>query len=492
MSALPAGTTDRVLQRLYPEPNPYSEDPTAWAEDKLGWVWSKQADIADSVCDNRHTAVQACHGPGKSWIAGALCGWWIDTHPLGEAFVVSTAPTQPQIEAILWREIGRMHRRCNLPGYITVGNQPMWKLTGGEIVGFGRKPADYIDIEQAKAAFQGIHARYILVIIDEAAGIPKWLWDAIESLITTENARILAIGNPDDPSSQFAKVCAPGSGWNVIQIDAFDTPNFTGEKIPDYLSELLTSETWVEERRKRWGEGSPLWESRVRGRFPQRATDVLIQQAWITQAQQLTLPIPPSDPGQFGVDVARSGLDSSVITHRQGARYRVIYSEVGVGDTMRVAGEVKLRLPHEDIPVFIDLIGIGAGVFDRLSELGLNVGGFNSSHKPYDPKRFLNRRAEQYWHLRELFRTGHIDIDPDDEELATQLQSMKWKVNSAGKIQVESKEEMKKRGLPSPDRADSLMMASVDDAMWPDILNVGSSSTSTGDSLTGDLLGKAW
>jgi hypothetical protein len=157
---------------------------------------------------------------------------------------------------------------------------------------------------------------------------------------------------------------------------------------------------------------------------------------------------------------------------------------------MKVAGEVKRRLPNEYVPVFIDLIGIGAGVYDRLYEQNLNVGGFNSSHRAFDSKRFLNRRAEQYWHLRELFRTNSIDIDPDDEELATQLVSLKWKVNSAGKIQVESKEEMKKRGLQSPDRADSLMMASVDDAMWPDAFD--SNITSAPSSITGDLMSAEW
>jgi hypothetical protein len=374
----------------------------------------------------------------------------------------------------------------------------MWKLSGGEIIGFGRKPADYIDIEQAKAAFQGIHARYVLVIIDEAAGIPQWLWDAVESLITNENARILAIGNPDDPTSQFAKVCSPGSGWNVIRIDYLDTPNFTDEKVPEYLNDLLTSHTWVEERRKRWGEGSPLWESRVRGRFPQRSTDVLIQPSWISQAQERSLPPAIDDHGQYGVDVARSGLDASVITHRRGNRYRIVFSETGLGDTMRLVGHVHTHVlkPGPAIaattPIFVDLIGIGAGVYDRLAEQGFNVGGFNSSHKAYDSKRFLNRRAEQYWLLREKFRSGQMDIDPEDEELATQLVSIKWKVNSAGKIQVESKEEMKKRGIASPDRADSLMMSSVEDVVWPEDSSSSNIASSGNESLTGDLMVTEW
>lgn len=493
-STLPPGTAESVLNRLYPQQanSEYLYDPTAWMEDKLGWVWSKQADIADSVCDNRHTAVMSCHGPGKSYIAGGLVCWWMDTHPVGQAFAVTTAPTQTQIKAILWREIGRHHRKAGLLGYITGGEQPEWKITGShEIIAFGRKPQDYLDVEQAKAAFQGIHARYVLVVLDEAAGIPNWLWDAVEGLVTNKYARMLAIGNPDDPASQFAKVCAPGSGWNVISIDAFDTPNFTGEEVPEALSDMLTSQIWVEERRKRWGEGSPLWESRVRGRFPKKATDTLIHPEWIVRAQKADLSKMGSKK-RYGVDVARAGMDQSVIMRVKGCVYRVVFSETGIGDTMLLAGEVGERLggTWDEVPAVIDIIGVGAGVYDRCSELGYNVVPFQSSEAAFNKKKFKNRRAEQYWKLRDMFSRGLVDIDEEDDELASQLGSIKWKIDSQGRIQIESKEDMKKRGLPSPDRADAMMMATVEDAVWEgsdDLQNY-----QMGTSETGDLLGMEW
>lgn len=461
-------------------------------EDKLGWVWSKQADIADSVCDNRHTAVMSCHGPGKSYLAAGMVCWWLDVHPPGQAFAVTTAPTQTQIKAILWREIGRHHRRAGLNGYITSGEQPEWKITGShEIIAFGRKPQDYLDVEQAKAAFQGIHARFVLVVLDEAAGIPSWLWDAVEGLVTNQYARILAIGNPDDPTSQFAKVCSGASGWNVISIDAFETPNFTGEKVPAELSDLLVSPIWVEERRKRWGEGSPLWESRVRGRFPKKATDTLIHPEWITRAQKATLIEQGGGRKRFGVDVARAGVDESVIIRLRGRQYRVVYSETGIGDTMLLAAKVaELLGPWEETPGIIDIIGVGAGVYDRLSELGYNVIPFQSSEKAFNKKKFYNKRAEQYWKVRELFSDGNVDIDEDDDQLAAQLGSIKWRVNpQTGQIQIETKEDMKKRGLPSPDRADALMMSTIEDVIWSD---VNDQMNNVGNSLTGDLLGAEW
>lgn len=458
----------RVADMLDPPIDPYSGHPTRWLSNKLGFIWSKQVTIANSVRDHRHTAVHSCHGPGKSWLAAGIMGWWIDSHPQGEAFVVSTAPTQPQVEAILWRELGKIHRKLDLDGYITGGNQPQWKLSNGELVGFGRKPADYIDVEHAKAAFQGIHARYVLVVLDEAAGIPVWLWDAVESLVTNEYARILAVGNPDDPASQFAKVCAPGSGWSVIGIDAYETPNFTGEEVPERVAEMLTSPIWVDERRKRWGEGSPLWESRVRGRFPKTATDTLISPDLILQAQLRDLSRTEFAPGRYGVDVARSGNDESTIYRMRGGVVRREFARAGLGDTMRLAGEVYNRIEPQKgkVPAVIDVIGVGAGVFDRLSEQNLNVVAFNSSESATNPKKFVNRRAEQYWALRELFHDGAIDLDAEDEELAAQLGSIKWTIDSAGRIKIESKEDMKKRGLPSPDRADAVMMVTYNGGDW--------------------------
>lgn len=132
--------------------------------------------------------MKSCHGSGKSFRAARIAAWWLSTHAPGEAFVVTTAPTYKQVHAVLWREIGRAHRLADLPGRITLEDE--WYI-GQELVGFGRKPADY-----DPSAFQGIHARYVLVIIDEAGGVPKAIFDAVDSLATNIHARVLAIGNP--------------------------------------------------------------------------------------------------------------------------------------------------------------------------------------------------------------------------------------------------------------------------------------------------------
>ena len=225
--------------------------------------------MARSVVENRYSAFKASHDVSKSHTMSRLALWWIDVHPPGEAFVVTTAPTTPQVEAILWRYMGNAQKKAGLPGRITLDAK--WYI-GNELVAYGRKPADY-----DPAAFQGIHARYVLVIIDEAGGVPTSIFDAVDALATNIDARVVAVGNPDDPASHFATICKPGSGWHVETISAFDTPAYTGEKVPEELLPLLVSPEWVEERS--CGGASPRrstsrksWAS-----FPDVSDDTLLQ-----------------------------------------------------------------------------------------------------------------------------------------------------------------------------------------------------------------------
>jgi hypothetical protein len=420
-------------------------DPVAWISERPKEVaWSAQREIICSVRDHRYTAVQACHDSGKSWIASRIAAWWIDTHPTGEAIVVTSAPTFDQVKRILWRELQVAHKAGKLPGTL---NQTDWYIDG-TLVAFGRKPADY-----QEAAFQGIHAPYVLVILDEASGIPEQLWRAAETLVTNEGSRLLAIGNPDDPTGHFARVCGPNSGWHVIGISGLDTPNFTEEKVPRSLADQLLSPTWVDERRERWGEGSPLWVSKVLGRFPDRSDDQLIPLSWIERARERA-----REPGgvvSLGVDVARFGSDETVIVRCQGGKVRVLLAKQGL-DTMQTCGYV-IQAIHEHGPseVRIDEVGVGGGVIDRLREQGYAVKGMTASARAEEPHRFANLRAEVYWYMREAFEQGWIDLDPADEILAEQLASIRYKVNSRGQIQIESKDEMRARGMHSPDHADA-------------------------------------
>ena len=430
-------------------------DPVAWVEDELnGFVWSKQQEILESVRDHRRTAVQSCHGMGKSWGAAHVTAWWIACHPPGEAFVVTSAPTFNQVKAILWREIGRIHARGSLPGRL---NKTEWWLDmpagNEEIVAFGRKPAD-----QDPASFQGIHARHVLVLFDEAGGIPEDLWVAADSLISNAYSKFLAIGNPDDPSSEFKQVCQPGSGWNTLQVSAYDTPNFTGEVVPPWLNDLLVSRQWVQERLDKWGKEHPFYISKVLGQFPETVEGGLIPMRWIVAAQNRELN--RSTPVELGVDVG-GGRDKNVIAARWGPVARIIH-ESTEPNTMKQCGTLMRAIKKTGATsAKIDATGIGAGMASRAIELGAPATAVMVGGAAVDKEHHMNLRAEMHMGVRKRFQDGDIDIDPTDEELAAQLVDLRVKPNSSGKTQIESKEEMKQRGKSSPDRVDALCLSFV-------------------------------
>jgi hypothetical protein len=187
----------------------------------------------------------------KSHTMSRLALWWIDVHPRARRS---------------WPRRRRRLRRSKRSSGVTHGQRPQegrspWPhhstpsgTSATSSSPTARKPADY-----DPAAFQGIHARYVLVIIDEAGGVPKSIFDAVDALATNIDARVVAVGDPDDAASHFATICKPGSGWHVETISAFDTPAYTGEKVPEELLPLLVSPEWVEERKLRWGINSPIY-----------------------------------------------------------------------------------------------------------------------------------------------------------------------------------------------------------------------------------------
>lgn len=462
---------------------PYLHDPVGWCQNRLGeHLWSKQRAIAESVRDNRRTAVKSCHNAGKSWIASRIAAWWIDSHPPGQAFVASTAPTYSQVHAILWEEVRAAARKAAalndpLPGRVLQSDE--WKLDDGILTGYGRKPAD-----TDEHGFQGIHRRYVLVVIDEACGIPSQLWTAVEAITTNADCRILAIGNPDDPSTEFSAVCKPGSGWNVIRINGLETPNFTAdqvaenpglrglfdrlgltpttEMVPEGLRPLMLDPGWVEDKIKRWGPESPRFISKVLGEFPEIGNDVLIPPSLIQAAHDRHLEA--DGPGILGVDVARYGMDRTVVYLRRGPVIR-LHGEWSKQATTETTGRV-IEASRETGAgeIRVDGVGVGGGVVDQLTEQGFGALDMQAGAKAQDPERFVNSRSEWAWAMRERLESGDIDLDPADEDLAAELGAFKYRYNSRGQIVIESKDEMRKRGLPSPDHADAAILTAISPA----------------------------
>lgn len=492
-----------ALAELFPTPNPYLADPVGWAEQRLGeFLWSDQKSIMCSVRDHRRTAVHAAHDVSKSFTAGRAAAWWIDVHPPGMAFVVTTAPTWKQVEVILWREIGRAHRKGGLPGRITLACK-WWLPFGGneEIVAIGQKPADpTADSEDMPATFQGIHAPYVLVIIDEAGGVPSWIWGAVGKLVTNDDSRVLAIGNPDYEGSDFETVCRPSSGWNVIHVDGLRSPNFTGESVPPDVSQVLLGRTRVdeiisdyvgpradnetdEEFDQRCNE-TPQYLIQVRGLFPADRSDGVIPLSWLRQCQgeSATARISPlREPVQLGVDVGGSeNGDWTVIAGREGMR------------AMPTRRDWMLRVDALDAEKIVDLIlnairevratsikvdvgGVGYNVVGSLERrvrqapdiywpvtvLPVNVGEASALLDQRQRPRFANIKAEIWWEAgRELSKTpGRWDLTDVDESTITQLTDVRWASDKAERITIEKKADVKKRTGRSPDQADALLLA---------------------------------
>lgn len=494
-TTLPVGVSRVVGRRLTPEPErELPTDPVKWVRDDLdGFLWSKQREVLRALTEHRKVAVQSCHQIGKTACAAMAGAWWIAAHPPSEAMIVTTAPSGDQVKGILWGELLKAHRKGSLPGSITTGGStPEWKVNG-EQIGFGRKPNDYVDLNKARTQFQGIHARYLLGILDEGCGIPKWLFEAMDTLATNEMSRLLVIGNPDDPTTEFARKCAPGSGWHVISISAFDSPNFTGEPVPEQLRESLISRRWVEDTARDYGEDSPYYISKVLGQFPEVADDVIISPRLVREAHERDLSGQMiGATARFGMDVAREGKDESCIYEERGGVIRLVQAWPTNDLTVLTDAGRALLESKPASTLTLDATGMGWGVHDPLAAEGLKVRPFVAGAAAQDPTRFVNATAEAWWALREAMEAGLIDLDPDDDKLAAQLQSRKWRMDpSQRRIMVERKEEMAKRGMASPDRADAAVIAWYEGVHVPNpdvVLRRNEPYAPPRTSITGDLL----
>ena len=278
--------------------------------------------IANSVRGHKYTVVRSCHGASKSHTAARLTLWFLYAFPNSK--VITTAPTFRQVEDILWREIRSAKTNARIP---LGGNLNNTSLDLGEqwfAMGLSTDTPD---------RFQGFHAVDVLLIVDEAAGVAEDIFNASEGIVSSQHARVLYIGNPTTTSGTFYNAFKL-PGYGKIHISAFDTPNFTEfgitlqdirdntweAKITAELSRpyLITPE-WVYDKYLRWGEGTPMWDSRVMGEFPTEGEDTLIPMRYVEAAARNVLPALDTDPKRISIDPARFGCfddQTEVLTDR--------------------------------------------------------------------------------------------------------------------------------------------------------------------------------
>ena len=445
-------------------------------------LWAMQKDIAESVFTNRYTTVVACHGPGKTFLAGNLALNFL--YAFKNSKVVTTAPTARQVYSLLWSEIRTAHGR------------------GGKIRPLGGEPLktrlelapDWFAEGFATSEFnvervQGYHAPHILVIVDEASGVADPIFDSLEGLMSAGDAHLLLIGNPNRGEGRFFESHQPtNSIYNKFKISVFDTPNFTyygisrkdiidgtwkekvaGKSLP---RPYLVTPEWTAERFQVWGEDSLLVKTKIDAEFPVGdETDKTIPVAYLDYGEQT---FPDDEKGshyEIGVDIARYGTDETVIAVRAG-RQSVSEKVIRQKSTMAIVGAVQEIVHnlggHRVGKIKLDVIGLGAGPVDRLKELQdsggfpqhIDVIGVNVAMAPRDKKRFVNQRDSLWWQFREQLKEGNISLKNVSAEALQEFTSPTYSITSKGQIKVQPKDEMRKAGSlgRSPDRADAWLL----------------------------------
>lgn len=426
----------------------YRDEPVSFCREVLGFVGATlrssgapyQATVMQDVAEHPRVSVRSGHGVGKSTVAALLTIWWLLTRPMGRVLIVAPEFSR-QVKAVLFGEIRKWVRRAKEP-------LPIQVLSSRVLVeGFGEEWAAIGLPATEPHRIEGFHADGgLLLIVDETKGVPNDAYDALMGALTGEGGnRLLVTSTPGPPAGRFFEIHTRRmADWRLHHIPSPDSS--------------MVSEAWVEQRREEWGEGSPLYQARVLGVFPEEAEGTLLRLSDLEAAVGRTVDQSHPAPVSLGVDVARFGDDRTVVATWRGGVLSALDTRGGL-DTMEVASWVS-SLINQTTPqrVAVDEIGIGAGVVDRLLQLGHHqVEGVAVSRSAQDPALHANLRSELAWQFRTALERGELSL-PDDDALLAELSAIRYGYTPSGQIILEPKKETKKRVGRSPDLADAAIL----------------------------------
>ena len=446
------------------------QDPVDFARRALGvTLWRRQQETLRAVAESRRVAVKSGNGLGKDFTAAVAMLWYLSQHD--PAIVLSTAPTFRQVRHLLWRQVRALYRR----GGAQLGGKMLdtrWELSDDRYaMGLSADGADQ---------FQGFHCENMFIVVDEAEGVSEAIFEAVETLMTSAQPKLLLLGNPTRAQGAFHRAFHQESSiYRTITMSALESPNVRAGRV---VIPGLTTAEWVAERAAIWGEDSRLYRSRVLGEFPEQdegsllsiaqidaaagggdgnATATALENFWSGWGLSFAKLPAVTTPVVIAVDVARFGGSSSVILVRRGDAVADMQVFNGM-DTAVLKGRVIIAA-RQWMPeaVIVDGGGLGGGVVDSLNHDGIAVHEFSGAGTPHDPKCYANRRAEGYAALQKLFQDGNIRI-PRDPGLMQELATLRQTNDRLGRLLMESKVDMRLRGVRSPDKADALMMAFAD------------------------------
>ncbi len=450
---------------LFPE---YFDDPVGFALLVLGLrLCRAQRRILTAIARGRRVAVRSGQKTGKStsFVAAAL--WWAATRPRGR--VLFTGPGNAQVKDVLWKELHRIvHDRANLreDGRTVaqvLGVEPavmphtgMQWPDGREIVGF---------VRESPTATQGFSGPEVLIIIDEASGVPDAIFEAHEGNTAAEG-RILAASNPTSNVGWFFEAFhSQLEFWDTIHLSSKDTPNITGEEPP---IPGLAGPDWLAEQSKKYSPTHPAYLVRVLGDFAGTTSNTVVGLTALTKSHDLAkrnATVPAKGPLEYGLDVARFGDDSTMIAPRRGKRIFPLIELQGK-DGNEIAGallkDIRARRLVGEVPV-VKIDGTGgwgsspADILRAGHADEVHVVEVNSSCTSDDEELYTNTRSQMHFAVAQWLEDG--GELPDDKKLDVELLAPTYSFDARRRFVVESKAKIKARLQRSPDRADAVALA---------------------------------
>lgn len=501
----------------------YREDPLFWLEHRFGedpkaFQWDLWGEAYDNhvwdgdknplaaawrkLAQGEHVGIEAGTGTAKTFMLSRVVLWFLDVYP--DSLVVTSAPKQDQLKLHLWAEITKAFSKFKKI-------RPKAELYKLRIVVEGQESdsqkkqnaidqvADADDLSTSWQAVgfvagtdagaesatkaQGFHRKDMLIIMEECAGMPMPIMTAFQNTSTGGNNVILAVGNPDSELDVLHQFCTQEDVF-AYRVSAMDFPNIVLKE--EVIAGAVTLKS-IDRRRKKYGEKSGLFQSRVHGRSPAESTDSLIKRSWIEDA----LTYEREYDGSYnavGVDVANSETgDKAAAAFGRGnvlcavhefkcpnathLAYNIMYDE----SELVLKGYEDYKLPTlKDYEIMaqcigVDAVGVGVATVNAFVDNGYQCvalqGGALKEVIPVDAEEnpmyaFSGLRSQMYWELREDLRNGHLQFDIDNaalcQRIMVELTTPRFKVSSAN-VQVEKKEDIKKRlGGKSPNIADAI------------------------------------
>ena len=426
-----------VLESLY-------KDPVLFVRTCLGvepQEWQKEA--LEAISENNKVSIRSSHGVGKTTLLAWVILWMLLTR--STAKIPCTANSASQLEQVLWSEIKKWSKK------LPKGFQDELIFSADKIL-MKNVPDSGCFARTAKKdnpeALQGFHCENLLFIVEEASGVDNIIFEVAQGAISSEGSKLLMVGNPTSTSGYFADSFGKNtSQFKNLTVSCYDSP--------------MVSKEWIEDMKRQYGEESNVFRVRCLGLPPEQNNDSIISLHLLESAVERDVEAFNVAP-IWGVDVARYGSDRSTLAKRKGNILVEPIKSWRDKDLMESTGIILAEyesVSYEDRPseILVDSIGIGSGICDRLSELGLPARGINVAESPSLRGRYVRLRDELWFLAKEWLEARDCQL-PIDEELVYELSNCRYSITSAGKFKIESKDELKKRGFKSPDLADAFVL----------------------------------